>query len=108
MRAGPLWRSIGRDVGPHRVSGAFLAGFLKPHLKTLELPIEQCVQWSGGMNSKIFKLLLAYQRLDDALRLKMAAGSSNALEILRLKARKQDLKLRLRSVSSSRPPLPAA
>ena len=58
------------------------------------------------MNSKIFKLLLAYQRLDDALRLKMAAGSSNALEILRLKARKQDLKLRLRSVSSSRHPPP--
>lgn len=60
------------------------------------------------MNPKIFKLLLVYQRLDDALRLKMAAGSASALEILRLKARKQDLRLRLRTVSSSRRPLPAA
>jgi hypothetical protein len=59
------------------------------------------------MNPKIFKLLLAYQRLDDALRLKMAAGGSNALEVLRLKARKQNLKLRLRSLFSSRHPLPA-
>ncbi len=60
------------------------------------------------MSPKIFKLLLAYQRLDEALRLKAAAGSANALEILRLKARKQSLKLRLRTVSSSGRPLPAA
>jgi hypothetical protein len=60
------------------------------------------------MNSKLFKLLLAYQRLDDALRLKMAAGGTNGLEVLRLKVRKQDLKQRLRSVSSRRRPLSAA
>ena len=59
------------------------------------------------MSPKFFKLLLAYQRIDEALRLKAASGA-NALEILRLKARKQGLKMRLRSVSLSRRPLPAA
>ncbi len=58
------------------------------------------------MSPKFFKLLLAYQRIDEALRLKMASGG-HALEILRLTARKQGLKTRLRSVSLSRRPLPA-
>lgn len=58
------------------------------------------------MNSKFFKLLLAYQRIDEALRLKKVSGGT-ALEILRLKARKQGVKSRLRSVSLSRRPLSA-
>lgn len=60
------------------------------------------------MSPKIFKLLSSYQRLDEALRLKTAARGANALEILRLKARKQTVKSLLRSLSDGRRPLPAA
>lgn len=60
------------------------------------------------MSPKLFNLLLAYQRLDEALRLRMAAGGTNPLEILRLRARKQGLKSLLKSVSAGRRPLPAA
>ncbi|MFM5913597.1 MAG: hypothetical protein ACKOPR_02455 [Chakrabartia godavariana] len=59
------------------------------------------------MSPKLFNLLLAYQRLDEALRLRMTAGG-NALEILRLRARKQGVKAHLKSVSASRRPLAAA
>lgn len=59
------------------------------------------------MSPNIFKLLLSYQRLDEALRLKMAAHGANALEVLRLKARKQAVKARLRSLSDRRRPLSA-
>ena len=60
------------------------------------------------MSPKLFNLLLAYQRLDEALRLRMAARGTSALEILRLRARKQGVKSRLKSVSSGRRPLPAS
>ena len=53
------------------------------------------------MSSRFFKLLLAYQRIDEALRLKKANGA-NVLEILRLTMRRQALKARLRTIPLNR------